>query len=111
MRNLHAYIQKNFAASAYDLHLIEHRGDRVYVARNAEITLLAEGEDLPGPLLSLSTETAQMLIDELYRAGLRPTDAIAADATLAAKDAHIKDLGETVRTALQLVNDALIRTQ
>lgn len=50
----------------------------------------------PPPLLSLGREEAQRLMDDLWHAGLRPAQAVAGDAVLAAKDAHIGDLRRIV---------------
>lgn len=75
-------------------------GDRVEVAR-VEIDFFAVGDKevesrLMGPalpLFSLDRQEAQVLIDDLWQAGLRPSESGEGNSRLiVAKDAHITDL-------------------
>lgn len=54
------------------------------------------------PCVTLPMAAAQMLIDELWNAGLRPKYAQATDATTAAQRAHIDDLRTVVTRMLDL---------
>lgn len=44
------------------------------------------------PTLSLKTEEAQHLMDELWRCGLRPTEGTGSAGSLAAIERHLKDM-------------------
>ncbi len=44
------------------------------------------------PMLALSNEEAQQLIDELWRAGLRPTDGSGSAGAMAATQKHLEDM-------------------
>lgn len=49
------------------------------------------GEEVQ-PTALLTEEAAQVLMDDLYSAGLRPTEGKVSDRTLAAQTDHLKDL-------------------
>jgi hypothetical protein len=48
------------------------------------------------PLLSLRVSDAQVLIDDLWRCGLRPTEGAGSAGALAATQAHLKDMQRLV---------------
>ncbi len=51
--------------------------------------------------ISLRYEEAQLLIDELWGAGLRPSEGTGSAGSLAATERHLKDLQELVKVLLQ----------
>lgn len=57
------------------------------VMRNHE-----EGTVIPEPTVSLRFESAQRLMDELWRCGLRPTEGSGSAGSLAATERHLKDM-------------------
>lgn len=59
--------------------------------------------------LWMPPEAAQALIDDLWRAGYRPKDAAAGDATLQAKNDHIRDLQLATATFHAVVQSALVK--
>ncbi len=46
----------------------------------------------PEPVLRLEPDTAQLLIDELWRAGLRPTEGHGSAGQLGATERHLEDM-------------------
>lgn len=47
---------------------------------------------VPPPLLQLRPEQAQLLMDDLWRCGLRPSEGSGSAGALAATQAHLKDM-------------------
>lgn len=58
-----------------------------------------EPGQLTQPMLRLDLDTAQQLMDELWRCGLRPTEGTGSAGSLAATERHLKDM-QTVAMAL-----------
>jgi len=70
---------------------INRNGKRAYPK---EIVWEELGDSLPinEPLLSLATEEAQRLMDELWQAGLRPTQAKQSHGAFDAQGQHLADM-------------------
>lgn len=60
--------------------------------------------------IDLDPGAAQMMIDDLWRAGFRPRDAQAGDAVLQAKNDHIRDLQLSTATLHAVVQSALVKS-
>jgi hypothetical protein len=74
---------------------IEH----VFVANAPDMTELGKdtyGCEKPGHTMSLTTEDAQRLMDELYRVGVRPTEGAGSTGQLAAVKEHLADMRKLV---------------
>jgi hypothetical protein len=56
------------------------------------------------PTLSVEPDVAQQIMDDLWRAGVRPTNIRKDDLALSAKDDHIKDLQKVAFTLLDAFN-------
>lgn len=73
---------------------------RYAVARGLPIVFEEETEFQshcePVPTLSLPVETGQQLMDELWRAGLRPTEGTGSAGAMAATQEHLKDMRRLV---------------
>jgi len=63
--------------------------------------------DPMSPVALLRDNEAQVLMDDLWRCGMRPTEAQTGDATLEAKDAHISTLKAAVARHCHM-EDALL---
>ncbi len=50
------------------------------------------GSQVVSPTMILSQQAAQMLIDELWRCGLRPSEGTGSAGSLAATERHLKDM-------------------
>lgn len=59
-------------------------------------------EFMPAPMLRLSIHEAQQLIDELWQCGLRPTEGTGSAGSLAATQAHLKDMRAIAFDLLQM---------
>lgn len=55
----------------------------------------------PGPTLTLSRETGQELMDQLWEVGLRPTEGTGSAGALAATQAHLADMKKIAFDLLQ----------
>lgn len=55
------------------------------------------------PILSLSTDSAQELMDDLWRCGVRPTEGKGSAGQLAAVQAHLADMRAIVAHKLEVV--------
>lgn len=65
---------------------------RQWIGKPIEMRIMEEGEFVTDPTLSISTEAAQELIDELWRCGLRPTEGTGSAGSLAATERHLADM-------------------
>lgn len=67
-------------------------GNRVSVAQPLVLKDLEPGGVVCEPTFSLSNQSAQDLIDELWRCGLRPSEGAGSAGSLAATERHLKDM-------------------
>lgn len=98
--------QRNYASDGVDIFIWERRGlggQEKAVADPVTMSVVkVEDFAMLRPCVTLSMESAQMLIDELWNAGLRPRYAQATDQTTAALTKHIDDLRELAGRLLGL---------
>jgi hypothetical protein len=59
--------------------------------------------EIAKPTFSLENDTAQMLMDELWRCGLRPTEGSGSAGSLAATERHLRDMQNVADAALAKV--------
>ena len=78
---------RNLATDKIDLYGFVKKG----VIKPVEVIPAQIGERVD-PFLTLSVLEAQMLMDELWIAGLRPTEGTGSAGSLAATQDHLKDL-------------------
>ena len=67
-------------------------GDRVALAQPVQFEVVPEHTVATKPTLIIRQEDAQILMDELWRAGLRPTEGTGSAGALAATEGHLKDM-------------------
>ena len=65
---------------------------RVMYAERLTMREMTPGECLGEPTMRLKNDEAQMLIDELWRCGLRPSEGSGSAGSLAATERHLKDM-------------------
>lgn len=65
---------------------------------------VARHEVLPEPTISLSDDEAQQAIDELWRAGFRPTEGTGSAGSLAATQAHLSDMRKIATDCLSQIH-------
>ena len=78
--------------------ICETRNGRVSaVAKNVELHTIDEGADVASePTFMLSNESTQILMDELWRCGFRPSDGTGSAGQLAATEKHLEDMRRLV---------------
>ena len=84
---------RNYMLDGFDVYLWEvdnAQAPRAFAAPVA-MALAEEGREVV-PAATLSHQGAQKLIDDLWNAGYRPTNAVNQDGTIAAMRDHIKSL-------------------
>ena len=74
-----------------EIALLEQRADGMAMAQQIELRRLNEGDHIE-PMLRLRNQEAQMLIDELWRCGLRPSEGTGSAGSLAATEKHLADM-------------------
>ena len=62
------------------------------LARPAVFEAITPGATFAQPLLTLEHEDAQALMDELWHAGVRPSDGTGSTGQLAATESHLADM-------------------
>lgn len=68
------------------------RADKRYCVSNIELIERNVNDPIPDAgFINISDKAAQNLADELWRAGVRPSEFVAADSTLEAVRDHLKD--------------------
>lgn len=83
----------------YNVWVVEGRSDKRSVAAPLAMVPVEPGAAVP-PTLRLCQDGAQLLMDELWRAGVRPRDGAGALAHVDALAEHIKDLRRVAFTML-----------
>jgi hypothetical protein len=82
----------NPAIRSYELYLYtEERDGSIHAATPAVMERIDEGKEILGPLLRMDPVSAQILIDELWKAGVRPHE-IGGAGELAATQRHLDDM-------------------
>ena len=66
---------------------------------------IEEGEFADDPTLVLRNQEAQLLMDELWRCGLRPSEGTGSAGSLAATERHLKDMRQIAMGLLRLDGD------
>jgi hypothetical protein len=77
-------------------------GNRRYV--DQFVYLQGRENEIIDPVLSIHPDVAQQIMDDLWRAGVRPTNIRKDDLALSAKDDHIKDLQKVAFALLDAFN-------
>ena len=73
--------------------LVLVRDDRgTSIAKPVILERIEEGTYVSEPTMRLSNQAAQMLIDELWFCGLRPSEGTGSAGSLAATERHLKDM-------------------
>ena len=72
--------------------LERHPTGRLMYAERLTMREMTEGDEICEPTMSLRNDEAQMLIDELWRCGLRPSEGSGSAGSLAATERHLKDM-------------------
>ena len=98
----------NFGRNVALRFFCEGTKNRVYLPRPIVWDTVEEGalNNYQEPPLMLRPDDAQGLMDELWRAGLRPTEGTGSAGSLAATERHLKDMQTIVMHALKIQKGA-----
>lgn len=83
--------RREFFQDGIDIMFWEKIDENIYAAEPVTMKLVPAGV-VSNPTLTIDTDTAQMLIDELWRCGLRPTEGTGSAGALAAVERHLADM-------------------
>ena len=94
--------ERDIFSRSIKLYLFSQKQDgRFDVATNITMTTVEDGSIGPGPLLHIRQEEAQALMDELWFAGLRPSEGTGSAGSLAATQKHLEDMRDIGKAALR----------
>ena len=80
--------------------LLERQAGRTMIAQPLTLREIKDGEYIADPTMRLENDEAQMLMDELWRCGLRPSEGSGSAGSLAATERHLKDMQKIAYMAL-----------
>ena len=95
LRSLVIFCERSFRSRGIELHISEARvaGDGVTrVAGQLVFSPVPENTIGPGPVAVLDDTSAQQMMDELWRCGVRPTEGRGSAGSLAATESHLADM-------------------
>jgi hypothetical protein len=91
------YVERQPWQNGVSLHLVQQAGEGTRYAIAQPVTMETITEDNfagqhHAPFLSLTMHAAQLLMDELWHCGLRPTEGTGSAGSLAATERHLDDM-------------------
>lgn len=86
------FAERSVFQSGIKLHMADVSRERIAVATNITFVEIEENGIREQPLIELSVESAQSLMDELYHAGVRPSQAAGSVGQLDAVKYHLEDM-------------------
>ena len=89
------YAQRTEFNQSVDIYMRTTLETGIYaIARPVTLERYPHENEIPlsSPMLELQPDSAQQLIDELWRCGLRPTEGTGSAGSLAATERHLKDM-------------------
>lgn len=94
MKKLNFWVERPVYGKVFELHVGFDGEETISLAKPVEFEQIERGlyAGHKPPALELSPTDAQALMDELYRAGVRPTRMESSDGALAATERHLKDM-------------------
>ena len=85
--------EKVWYRNRIELAVIHKRQDgRADVGQPLTMKTIEPGELITEPTMSLSFDEAQLLMDELWRCGIKPSEGTGSAGSLAATERHLKDM-------------------
>lgn len=93
--------QRNAAVRGVELFMIDHKGAVVQL-KAVELVPL-DADVYADPLVTIGEDAAQNLIDDLWNAGFRPSEAKTSAGALTATQAHLEDMRRIANRAVDLL--------
>lgn len=102
--HLKFFIANNFMRNRFDLHIGHRSNGQLYIAAPIQLSEVDEGVNITtgAPAASLSQAEAQELMDELWRAGIRPAQGAGSAGQQAATENHLQDMRKLAFHALKV---------
>ena len=94
------WCSKTAYGNRIDLYLVNKLREKTTVCTEVVMEERNEGEYVQ-PSLSVDNKTAQMLMDELWKCGIRPTEGSGSAGSLAATEKHLEDMREVAFAVLR----------
>lgn len=100
---INVYVARNWFKRGFEFHIVGiNLGKReTGVARPVEFDIVPENTLFTEPAFFLRQEEAQGLMDELWTAGVRPTEGSGSAGSMAAVQVHLADMRQIVFGALR----------
>lgn len=90
---LEIFAQRAIWKNCIEVLVVANEGQgRKSVAKPLTLEPVENGEVIGQPTMNLRPEEAQLLMDELWRCGLRPTEGTGSAGSLAATERHLSDM-------------------
>jgi hypothetical protein len=90
-------LDASFYRRGLDVYILDNDGEAQAVSIGMEKTTPMQGLR---PVLTLDKSAGQVLMDDLWKAGLRPTEGAGSAGSLAATQAHLGDMRKIVAVKL-----------
>ena len=101
MNKTNVRMQRDIFSGNIQVRLMDDRDGQLWVAQPVELKELREGYYAP-PFLTIDQTTAQMIVDELWQCGLRPSEGTGSAGALAATEKHLHDMKKIAFKALKI---------
>ena len=101
MNTTNVRMQRDIFSGNIQVQIVDYRDGKLWVAQPVEFKELGEGYYAP-PFLTLDQTTAQMIVDELWQCGLRPSESTGSAGALAATEKHLHDMKIIAFKALKI---------
>lgn len=94
-------VEKSDFFPEYKLVILSRSSQETAIVTKYEFETFPEGQLInSSSMLSLSKETVQLLMDDLWRAGIRPTEQINTESKVGALENHLNDMRAIVKKNL-----------
>ena len=92
----------SFDPDSIKLYAFQIQGKNRYIAKKLELTAAAERHVATEPFLTIQRHEAQMLINDLWDCGLRPSEGSGSAGAMLAIQDHLKDMKTIAFHALKI---------
>jgi hypothetical protein len=98
------HVRKDFMYDGLPLFIGQTLDNGQHIAHCVNFVMkeVTPGELIPHPSLVLDREDAQVLMDDLFRAGVRPTEGEGSAGSFSAQHRHLEDMRTLVSKALKI---------
>ena len=102
---IESHAERQVFRNSVSIYLASRAEGKMAVARPVVFDVVEPGSAMGEPTIELRTEDAQLLMDELWRAGLRPAEGAGSAGSLSATERHLTDMQ---RIAFQLLDRSAV---